>query len=98
MITAEYTGYRPCPARPGYLELVLRLDGERLNWCVAAGADDEPLPPVERLELRQLPRGVALVAVHGATDWTVSGWQAVELLGDAGVEILVDARLAVLHQ
>ena len=98
MITAEYSGHRPCPARPGYLELVLRLAGERLNWCVAAGDEEESVPPAERLELRQLRRGVALVGVAGDVEWPISGHQAVELLGRGTVELLVDRRLAALHQ
>lgn len=98
MIAAEYAGHRPCPARPGYLELVLRVDGDRLNWCVAAGLADEPAPPAERLELRQLPRGVTLVAVEAGAEWPVSGRQAVELLSTGTVTLLVDRRLAALHQ
>lgn len=97
MITADYAGHRPCPARAGYLELILRLDDERLNWCVAAGLADEPAPPAQRLELRQLRRGVTLVAVEGEAEWPVSGHQAVELLA-TGTQIHVDRRLAALHQ
>jgi len=40
MVRGEFVGYRPCPARAGYVELVIRIEQKRLNWCVPAGTSD----------------------------------------------------------
>ena len=107
MVRGEFVGYRPCPARAGYVELVIRIEQKRLNWCVPAGTSDtdfgtvaEPAP--ERLELRWHHSGdrsgVQLVGVRPADELPVSGTAAVELLADGQLELLVDDRLIGLHQ
>lgn len=111
MLRGEFAGHRPCPARSGYVELVIRVEQKRLNWCVPAGdvgtevgADAgteaggvaEPAP--ERLELRWHQSGVQLVGVRATDEVPVSGTAAVELLAGHRLELLVDDRLIALHQ
>jgi len=103
MVRGEFVGYRPCPARAGYVELVIRIEQKRLNWCVPAGESDARLgavaePAPERLELRWHQSGVQLVGVRPADEVPVSGSAAVGLLADGQLELLVDDRLIALHQ
>ena len=103
MVRGEFAGHRPCPARDAYVELVIRIEQKRLNWCVPGGESDTVAGPApERLELRWHHSGdrsgVQLVGVRPADELPVSGTAAVELLADGQLELLVDDRLIALHQ
>jgi hypothetical protein len=99
MVRGEFVGHRPCPARSAYVELVIRIEQKRLNWCVPGGESDTVAGPApERLELRWHRGGVHLVGVRPADEVPVTGAAAVGLLADGQVELLVDDRLIALHQ
>ena len=99
MVRGEFAGHRPCPARDAYVELVIRIEQKRLNWCVPAGAPGAVAGQApERLELRWHRSGVQLVAVRASDEVPVSGAEAVELLADRQLDLFVDDRLIALHQ
>ncbi len=99
MLRGEFAGHRPCPARSGYVELVIRVEQKRLNWCVPGGESDTVADPApQRLELRWHHSGVQLVGGRAPDEGPVSGAAAVELLAGDRLELLVDDRLIALHQ
>jgi hypothetical protein len=101
MLAGSYAGHRPCPARADYVELVIKVGAERLNWCVPdrpAEVTDERTP--DRLELRHHQSGVRLLGCFDDSDeeLPVPAPLAIRLLGAGAVPILVDRRLVALHQ
>jgi hypothetical protein len=101
MRAATFRGYRPCPARPDYVELVAWVDGERLNWCLPGAVDeDEPVAGAGRVELRYYQRAVQLFEREqaDAPAASISVSRAVALLGRGGAALFVDEQLCELHQ
>jgi hypothetical protein len=101
VVRASFQGHRPCPARPGWAELLLRVDGRRLSWCVPLGEDDEATPPGATLTLRWRPAPSARLAIEetdraGHTAEVSAARMLTLMASTAPPEIVVDERLTTL--
>jgi hypothetical protein len=102
LVRATFQGHRPCAARPGWAELILRVDGHRLSWCVPLGADDDVSPPGAALTFRWRGAPSARLAIE-ETDRAgrtaeVSAARVLTLMSSSAPPgIHVDERLLPLH-
>lgn len=100
LVAARFVGWRPCPARPDFVELVVAAGTERLTWCLPVAEDGLPdgVQP-DRVELRVRYRRVQVLGrfTDEADEVVLSATEAVRLLGERGVEIRIDRRLLPLH-
>jgi hypothetical protein len=98
----RFRGYRPCPARPEWVELVLELGGEKLTWCLPFGEADEASPPGGELRFLRHDGPAAGLRIEevGADGQPrpVSAARALFLLAGTGPpRVAVDERLTALH-
>lgn len=94
---AEYVGHRPCPARRGYLELVVRVDDVRLSWCFPHRAEPVPARPAARVELQWRASGLRITERDGDGPAELIGVNRAIARLDAGATLVVDSRLVDLH-
>jgi hypothetical protein len=100
MRSARYVGYRPCPARTGYFELIVQLDGTRLTWCLPGPVDAEASTDVAGdVALVWQRRSVYLAEEYpdGSPPTPISLSRALALLGNARTRLAIDERLVALH-
>lgn len=95
----RFVRHRGCPARAGYVELIVDVDGYRFSWCLPELGTHRDTPAAEQIDLVRQRDGVQLIArsADGRTE-TVDVRQAISALtADPPARLAIDSRLIPLH-
>jgi hypothetical protein len=95
----RFVRHRGCPARAGYVELIVDMDGNRFSWCLPEPVLDPGPPAADQIELLRHRSGVQLVArLADGSAAVVDVRQAVAALtAEPPARLVVDVRLMPLH-